>query len=609
VDAGPRSSVERSGGSLWWMLPARLIGRIRPVLASATAADARVLGTRDGRLVGLALPLGVIVLALIPSILHATTYLPRSQAEVDLLRIRMDDTYTESLLFMAIAVVLGTLSPALGAFLVLVFGVADLVAASMQPLELVSFPDALVGRLISYWLLWVLVVEIPLLARGLVRRRSGGAVSHIRGVIVGTLATGGFVYLWTLGVPLLIRPIFSLSQLTPKAVMIYPLQHAGWVVALTASVAAAAFFLWRSPDQLLEPVPVVARGQPRREIEIARRIVIAALLTISLAGIVSTSIEAVLLFVALVGIRPAATFLMQRTGLAGLVSRLPDELRVIVAAAAALGTAVLVVTRLYHQNDEDFFPIVVGLIAAMAAAEVILVRPKVPDSRSASAPAVSAVAAGLLIAVALLAFSFLAPAVVFADDCSTLGDCFGGWALGAAMATGGAAMNYALRGWKLSSGPPSPPPPSPPPLVQQQPMNFFQKAFHQWSGSQQSDEANWGPTSNMVNPNGACFLTTTCVQALGKPDDCHELEMWRQMRDDFLRRQPDGMVVIADYYRTAPGVIAAVLASTDPGSVWPRIYAELVEPVVELVDAGRLDAAAELAEARYEVIKRRYSVA
>ena len=122
------------------MVPGWLIGRIRPSLARAADADAIALGHRNPIVVGLALPLAVIVVALVPSIIHATTTTPLSIAQVDLLRIRMDDVYTESLLFMAAAVLIGILSPALGAFFVLVFAVFDLWAASMQPLELMRPP-------------------------------------------------------------------------------------------------------------------------------------------------------------------------------------------------------------------------------------------------------------------------------------------------------------------------------------------------------------------------------------------------------------------------------------------------------------------------------------
>lgn len=106
----------------------------------------------------------------------------------------------------------------------------------------------------------------------------------------------------------------------------------------------------------------------------------------------------------------------------------------------------------------------------------------------------------------------------------------------------------------------------------------------------------------------SCVLTTACVTALGLPDDCHELVMFRRLRDEYLRRRAKGIAVIEDYYRTAPHVVAAVQVGTDPDAAWRRIYGEWVEPVVKLVDAGEFDEAVDLALSRYEAIKREYGV-
>ena len=85
--------------------------------------------------------------------------------------------------------------------------------------------------------------------------------------------------------------------------------------------------------------------------------------------------------------------------------------------------------------------------------------------------------------------------------------------------------------------------------------------------------------------------------------------MFRRLRDEYLSRKPEGVAVIQDYYRTSPDVVAAVQATTNADATWREIYAEWVEPVVELVDADRIDEAVALALSRYETIKRRYGVA
>jgi hypothetical protein len=106
---------------------------------------------------------------------------------------------------------------------------------------------------------------------------------------------------------------------------------------------------------------------------------------------------------------------------------------------------------------------------------------------------------------------------------------------------------------------------------------------------------------------GSCLVTTACVTALGKPDDCHELQMFRMMRDSYLRSNENGPEVIADYYRTAPLVVAAVDHSSDD-EAWARVYETLVRPVTLLMDEGQVDEAARAAATVYESIKEEYGV-
>ena len=436
--------------SLWWMVPAWLIGRFRPTLARATDADAIALGHRNRAIVGLVLPLAAVVLALVPSILHATTKVPLSLAEVDLLRIRMDDVYTESLAFMAAATLFGIFSPALGAFLVLVFSVFDLAAASMQPLELVRLPDALVGRLISYWVLWLLVVEIPAFGRTLAEATEGDAVDRIRSALVGGITTGGFAFLWTLAAPLLIRPVFSLSFMRqPQTAAIFPLQNAGWVVAVVAGLGAAAFIAWRGPVGLLGREPVRTAFWSRREVAVVRHVVGAGLLTVGLAGVIVQPSDAIILFAALVLARPIAWVIVARAGLGVVTSRLPPVVRVLLAVAAAFGIASLTVPRFFTRNDIDYFSVVVGLVGAFFVIELLLVdrrdaAPEAPPDPPTSAVAgvVTGLIAGLLAGFGLLLITLLVPVAVLAHDCSSPGDCLGAAAGAAAAAAGaGAALN------------------------------------------------------------------------------------------------------------------------------------------------------------------------
>lgn len=53
-----------------------------------------------------------------------------------------------------------------------------------------------------------------------------------------------------------------------------------------------------------------------------------------------------------------------------------------------------------------------------------------------------------------------------------------------------------------------------------------------------------------------CYLTTLCVEQIGLPDDCFELQALRAYRDGPLKRLPEGDAVIAEYYAEAPHIVA-----------------------------------------------------
>lgn len=86
---------------------------------------------------------------------------------------------------------------------------------------------------------------------------------------------------------------------------------------------------------------------------------------------------------------------------------------------------------------------------------------------------------------------------------------------------------------------------------------------------------------------GGCYLTSACVCAKGLPDDCRELTMLRQFRDGYVAQQADGKELIASYYEVAPRIVAAIDARADALQIWQRVYEELVQACLSLIEAGR----------------------
>ena len=133
-----------------------------------------------------------------------------------------------------------------------VFVPLDLVAALIQGRELQPLLPALVGRAISYWLLWLLFVEIPLWGRSLAEAEGAGRAGRVRAIVAGTLATGGFVFLWTLTAPTAhARALHARQPVAPSIVSILPLQLFGWALAGSRLSWRFAVYAVRNPDDLL----------------------------------------------------------------------------------------------------------------------------------------------------------------------------------------------------------------------------------------------------------------------------------------------------------------------------------------------------------------------
>jgi hypothetical protein len=105
-----------------------------------------------------------------------------------------------------------------------------------------------------------------------------------------------------------------------------------------------------------------------------------------------------------------------------------------------------------------------------------------------------------------------------------------------------------------------------------------------------------------------CFLTTACIEAKGLPDDCHELTVLRAFRDTHVASLPDGVPLIAEYYRIAPAIVAAMQARRDAAALFRELYESLVAPCVALIEAGSVAEAMTNYRGHVERLKERYGV-
>jgi hypothetical protein len=128
------------------------------------------------------------------------------------------------------------IAPAAGVLLVVLHGLADLVGALMDPSASYGqygIMGVVAGRLISFYLLWLLVVEIPVVGRMVPwvvmdsdRPANVGARKALA-VASAAIAVGLMTWIWTQAAGILLRPVFTWTGLS-SATAHRQLQVSGW---------------------------------------------------------------------------------------------------------------------------------------------------------------------------------------------------------------------------------------------------------------------------------------------------------------------------------------------------------------------------------------------
>ena len=105
-----------------------------------------------------------------------------------------------------------------------------------------------------------------------------------------------------------------------------------------------------------------------------------------------------------------------------------------------------------------------------------------------------------------------------------------------------------------------------------------------------SEHGTQSDDSSSSSESSGCFLTTACVQHAGLPDNCVELETMRSFRDNFILRLPEGSALVAEYYRTAPGIVRRISGVEERNAVLQHLLSKVREAVALISDGRESDA-------------------
>ena len=411
--------------------PARLLSRYRADFRATVLADAVTFSSSIAR------PFFVLLAALAVAYPVAASYVhavgasrPRAEALTLALAPFFDAVYSESLPFMIAVAGIGAFSPSLGVFFMAVFIPADLIAASRSTVELQSlqvwgsFPAAILARLISYGLLWILAVEIPIAARlwSTAWAGRGGRMPSLASMAVARMsATAVFVFFWARALPWLIRPVFTWTPQPFTAEASVPTWVYWPILVIGATAIAGVAAIWPRPVQLVfsagstaPPPPAPSMGRV-----LARQVIAVVVLAMLLAGLLPTVREALILVAGLLVAGPVMTLVLPRVRVPSAVARASGTARWVAAMVTALAVAWVIMRLAGDALYEDYFVLVLTLALVAPIFRLLLGAGRRPSAVSpAPASPGPTGAAGISTTLLLIVAFWLAlPSVAWAHDC------------------------------------------------------------------------------------------------------------------------------------------------------------------------------------------------
>lgn len=87
-----------------------------------------------------------------------------------------------------------------------------------------------------------------------------------------------------------------------------------------------------------------------------------------------------------------------------------------------------------------------------------------------------------------------------------------------------------------------------------------------------------------------CFITTAYVSYLNKKDNCYELEILRNFRDNYIQNIPNGNFYIEEYYEKSPRIVEYIELQANKDDIYQYIHESIVKAISHIENKQYKDA-------------------
>lgn len=104
-----------------------------------------------------------------------------------------------------------------------------------------------------------------------------------------------------------------------------------------------------------------------------------------------------------------------------------------------------------------------------------------------------------------------------------------------------------------------------------------------------------------------CYITTAVCESLNKPDDCFELNLLRNYRDNILVKEEGGNDIINEYYDIAPTIVKRINRSENPSEVYASLYRNYILGCIDNIENENYEKCKETYASMVNELKSKYA--
>lgn len=86
-----------------------------------------------------------------------------------------------------------------------------------------------------------------------------------------------------------------------------------------------------------------------------------------------------------------------------------------------------------------------------------------------------------------------------------------------------------------------------------------------------------------------CYITTAVCRSLHKPEDCYELELLRNYRDNYLACTEEGKALVEKYYDIAPTIVKRIDKTADAEEKYRFIWETYLKPCINAIENEKME--------------------